>query len=107
MTPTIPPVADDEAMRIAATLTKAQIHVLRHSLGVADKKRAPKTFYRSHFVTGEGSDDHPDCMALHELGLMTRQKARVIFGGMDCFNVTGRGEAVCRAALQNGGTGDE
>lgn len=80
-------------------LTDAQLHILKHSLGVADAKRAPATFYRSHFVTGGDSVDYPVCMELVALGLMQRRGAVPLYGGDDLFNVTGRGEAVVRASF--------
>src|SRR6478609_3022343 len=43
-----------------------QLHILQHSLGLDEHGRG--TMYRSHFVTGEGSKDHADCMALVEAG---------------------------------------
>lgn len=77
-------------------LTPEQLATLKHSLGVPSAKKAPSTFYRSHFVTGEGSSDHPICMSLVALGLMTRRPGNPLSGGDDIFNVTGRGEAVVR-----------
>lgn len=85
---------------IAKGLSAEEIGILRHALGVPESKRAPKTFYRDHFVTEEGSRYHPTCMSLVERGLMTRRANCKIFGGMDCFNVNGRGEAVIRTHLQ-------
>ena len=87
---------------VARALTDAERHCLLHALGAMECKRPPATFYRDHFVTDASSVDHVACMRLHELGLMTRRAAVQIFGGMDCFNVTGRGEAVARACLATG-----
>jgi hypothetical protein len=83
---------------IAAGLTKAQVHILRHSLGVPDPSQT--NMYRNHFVTGEGSLDHPDCMELVGKGLMTRRKGNAITGGDDAFFVTEAGKALVRDYLK-------
>ena len=88
-----------EIERIAAGLTKARMHILRHSLGVPDAGQT--NMYRNHFVTGEGSLDHPDCMALTEMGLMRRHKGGPLTGGDDAFTVTDKGKAIVRAHLAN------
>lgn len=68
-----------------------KLHILQHSLGLDQYGRG--TFYRNHFVTGEGSDDHADCMALVELGFMSVRKNHPLSGGSDCFWVTDDGRA--------------
>lgn len=73
-----------------------QLHILQHSLGLDEYGRG--TMYRSHFVTGEGSDDHADCMALVEAGYMGVRKNHPLAGGDDGFWVT---EAGKRAAVAN------
>ena len=73
-----------------------QLHILQHSLGLDEYGRG--TFYRNRFVTGEGSKDHADCMALVELGFMSRVANVIPFGGSDCFTVTDEGK---RAAVTN------
>ena len=83
---------------IAAGLTGAQKHILRHSLGVPDPGQT--NMYRNHFVTGEGSTDYPDCMALLGLGMMTRQNGNELTGGDDAFFVTEIGKAAVRKILQ-------
>ncbi|RVI16114.1 hypothetical protein CN200_16335 [Sinorhizobium meliloti] len=67
------------------------LHILQHSLGLDQYGRG--TFYRNHFVTGEGSKDHSDCMELVEAGFMTRRANIEIYGGMDFFCVTEAGKA--------------
>jgi hypothetical protein len=67
------------------------LHILQHSLGVDGFGQGHQ--YRNHFVTGEGSDDHPHCMALVERGLMTHRKANALTGGDDLFFVTDAGKA--------------
>lgn len=72
-------------------LADGQLHILQHSLGV-DRFGQGKQ-YRNHFVTGEGSLDHPDCMALVGMGYMTRRQGSALTGEMDVFFVTDAGKA--------------
>jgi len=72
-----------------------QLHILQHSLGVDQYGRGSQ--YRSHFVTGAESDDHADCMALFEAGLMRRRANVEMYGGMDAFFVTDEGRAFVAA----------
>jgi hypothetical protein len=69
--------------------TAEKLHILQHSLGVDQHGRGDQ--YRSHFVTGEGSDDHPICMALVAEGLMKCRRDVQTLGGMDLFHVTEEG----------------
>ncbi len=71
----------------------AQLHILQHSIGADQYGRIVRGGGRNHFVTGEGSDDHPHCMALVAAGLMTRRTGSAISGGMDIFHVTETGRA--------------
>ena len=73
-----------------------QLHILQHSLGLDEYGRG--TFYRNHFVTGEGSSDHADCVALVEAGYMGIRKSHPLAGGDDAFWVT---EAGKRAVLDH------
>jgi hypothetical protein len=52
--------------------------------------------YRNYFVTGEGTDDWPDCQALVLLGLMVRYDPRELTGNDYCFKVTDEGRAYVR-----------
>lgn len=88
---------DDVARIAGAGLTEARMHILRHSLGVPDPGQTD--MYRNHFVTGEGSIDYPDCMALTDMGLMQRRKGNELTGGDDVFIVTEAGKAVVRNHL--------
>ena len=68
------------------------LHILQHALGVDRYGRGDQ--YRSHFVTGVGSDDYADCLALVGNGLMTRRAGETLpFGGDDLFHVTDAGRA--------------
>ncbi|MDE3789599.1 hypothetical protein I7G86_02935 [Sinorhizobium meliloti] len=68
-----------------------QLHILQHSLGLDQYGRG--TFYRNHFVTGEGSKDHAFCMALVNAGFMTVRSGNALTGGDDVFRVTDAGKA--------------
>lgn len=76
-----------------------QLHVLQHSLGLDQYGRG--TMYRSHFVTGEGSVDHPICMQLVALGFKSRRATVEMYGGSDLFHVTETGK---KAAVANSPT---
>lgn len=78
----------------AGDLPEAELHILRHALGVGERGR--ERSYRNHFVTGEGGADHRHCMALVARGFMVRRAGNEITGGSDLFNVTQAG----RAAVQ-------
>ena len=67
------------------------LHILQHSLGVDRHGQGER--YRNHFVTGEGSVDYPDCMALVGAGLMERRGYSALAGGDWCFTVTEAGAA--------------
>lgn len=70
-------------------MTPSQHHILRHALGL-DRQA---TAYRNSFVTGPGSVDHPDCLALVAMGHMTRRDGSTLaFGGDDLFHVTEQGK---------------
>jgi len=75
-------------------MTPKQLHILQHSLGLDDCGRGRD--YRNHFVTGEGSTDYPDCLALCELGLMKNHGGSELTGNMDCFSVTDAGRKAVR-----------
>ena len=69
----------------------AILHVIQHSLGCDQFGRG--TMYRNHFVTGEGSVDHPICMEAVERGLMERRRKKYEpYGGADVFAVTPEGK---------------
>lgn len=73
------------------SLNAAQLHILQHSIGADKYGRRGRYSDRNHFVTGEGSDDHPSCMKLVADGLMTRTPGNAITGGDDLFRVTKAG----------------
>ncbi|MCC4600267.1 hypothetical protein [Xanthomonas melonis] len=79
-------------------LTQKELDVLRHSLGTGEDGRNPS--YRNHFVTGEGSTDHPTCMQLVDLGLMQHRSGNALSGGDDIFIVTAAGLAAEAARVE-------
>jgi len=76
---------------ITKLLPDAELHILRHALGVGESGR--ERSYRNHFVTGEGGADHRNCMALVERGFMVQRAGNAITGGDDLFTVTDAGRA--------------
>ncbi|KWV17183.1 hypothetical protein ATB53_00450 [Xanthomonas translucens] len=70
--------------------------MLRHALGTSDNGK--RQSYRNHFVTGEGSTDHPLCMQLVAMGFMARRNGNELTGGDDLFTVTDAGRAAARPA---------
>lgn len=74
----------------------ALLDILRHALGTGDDGTRPP--FRNHFVTGEGSTDHPLCLALVERGLMKRRTGNAISGGDDIFSVTANGRLAAAPA---------
>ncbi|ESZ63495.1 hypothetical protein NL532_32000 [Mesorhizobium sp. C120A] len=77
-------------------MTPQHLHILQHALGLDQYGRGE--MYRDHFVTGEGSVDHPACVELTALGFMTRRADVQMFGGADLFRVTDSGR---QAAIAN------
>ncbi len=75
-------------------LPEAELHILRHALGVGDG--GLDRSYRNHFVMGEGGADHKHCMALVARGFMVQRAGNAITGGDDLFTVNEAG----RAAVQ-------
>jgi len=71
-------------------LRRAKLHILQHSLGVDRYGRGER--YRNHFVTGEGSLDYENCIALVSDGLMSRRSGSPLTGGDDLFTVTDAGK---------------
>ena len=74
-------------------LTAGQLDILRHSLGI---RKGRAKVERNHFVTGEGSTDHPICMSLVEAGLMIRRRGSPLSGGDDIFIVTEAGQEAAK-----------
>ena len=66
-----------------------RLHVLQHSLGLDDYGQGAG--HRNYFVTSEGTDDWPVCVAAVADGLMTQTKGDAITGGGDVFRVTPAG----------------
>lgn len=66
-----------------------KLHILQHSLGL--DRYGSGNQYRSHFITGEGSDDFEDCRALVADGLMAERTGGDLSGGNSIFLVTPKG----------------
>lgn len=72
----------------STTVTPEQMHILHHSLGITSKRSKS---YRNHFVTGPGSKDYDNCVALVSMGYMTQRSGTPLTGGNDLFQVTDAG----------------
>jgi hypothetical protein len=82
---------DQEITEEENNMSEAQLHILQHSIGADEYGHIVRGGGRNYFVTGEGSDDYPHCMALVSAGLMTRRAGSAISGGDDIFHVTEAG----------------
>ena len=74
-------------------LTAEQLDILRHTIGL---RQGRTKVDRNHFVTGEGSTDHPICMSLVEAGLMMRIRGGPLSGGDDIFRATEAGKEAAK-----------
>lgn len=74
-------------------MTNQQKELARHALGLPNSQR---TSYRNHFVTGDGSDDYADWMAMVQAGEARRRNGNALTGGDDLFLLTTQG---AKAAL--------
>jgi len=72
-------------------VNQQHLHILQHALGL--DAHGQGTSYRNYFVTGAGSTDYPDCVALVGMGLMRQTIGNSITGGDDVFRVTDAGRA--------------
>lgn len=68
-----------------------RLHILQHSLGLDRYGRGAG--HRNYFVTSEGTEDYPACIAAVADGLMTQTPGNAITGGYDVFRVTPAGMA--------------
>lgn len=71
------------------TLTPAQLHILRHSLGLDDNGHGNQ--YRNHYAIGPECDDFQELIQLCEMGLMHDLGRQSMWGGMHAFCVTPKG----------------
>lgn len=78
---------------MSAPMTKRQIDLARHALGLPNKDRRS---YRNAFVAGLNHDDYDDWYAMVRNGYaVKRDGAALPFGGDDVFHMTRAGaEAV-------------
>lgn len=73
-------------------LSKEELHILRHSLGLDDTGRGKQ--YRNSYVLGPECPDFAKLKDLESRGLMSDLGPRSIFGGMHGFTVTPAGRAI-------------
>ncbi|MER9056481.1 hypothetical protein [Mesorhizobium sp. M0910] len=69
-------------------MTPVQRDLARHAIGLDGRH---KQSFRNHFVTGEGSADHPHWLAMVESGHATRRRCSILTGGDDLFRLTRAG----------------
>ena len=82
---------------MALALTKTQVELARHALGLPNNR---KKSFRNRFVAGANSTNYPEWMAMVAMGAAKRVDAsRLPFGGDDMFYLTMSG---ARAALVRG-----
>lgn len=70
-------------------LSREELHLLRHSLGLDDTGRGKQ--YRNYFVTGPGGADFAKLKELEARGMVTDHGPRELTGGMHTFCVTPAG----------------
>lgn len=73
-----------------SAITREQLQILQHSLGVDQHGRGPQ--YRNYYVASEGRHSWAELLELTAAGLMTRHPGSVLTGGADCFLVTDDGK---------------
>ena len=66
-----------------------KLQILQHCLGLDQYGEGRQ--YRNYFVTGPGSADYDDCLALVSDGLMTERAGNELSGGYPVFCVTPKG----------------
>jgi hypothetical protein len=71
-------------------MTKEQLHILQHSLGVDQYGQG--SLYRNHYVGGAD-----ECRPLVAMGYMIEMKPRCISGGEVWFMVTNEGKTAMRS----------
>jgi hypothetical protein len=77
---------------IMTELTRQELHILRHSLGLDDTGRGSQ--YRNSYVLGPDCPSFATLKYLEARGLMTDHGPRAVFGGMHGFTVTPAGRAI-------------
>lgn len=73
-------------------MTKEQIELGRHALGLPNRKH---TTYRNHFVTGPGSNDYSEWMAMVAQGDAMHGAGSALTGGDDVFWLTKQAARLC------------
>ena len=80
------------------TLTKEQLHILQHALGLDGHGQG--SWHRNHFVSGPECDNWGDLCKLVDMGHVVRHDPRELFGGSCCFVVTEGGKQCVRDLSQ-------
>ncbi len=79
-------------------MSPAQLHILRHSLGLDDRGHGRQ--YRNHYCAGPGHHGFDDCRKLVADGLMTERPPSQLTGGDHLFMVTDKGKAAVLEAKE-------
>lgn len=74
-------------------MTPTQIDMARHALGLPNRN---KLSYRNYYVTGPGSTDHDEWLAMVAAGYAERRDGSPLTGGADLFFLTRVGAAKAR-----------
>ena len=69
-------------------LTKGQIEVIKHTVGLDRTPKQPKGFYRNRFSAGVNHFEYPILKSLVDLGLMEHSEPQEMFGGDMMFYLT-------------------
>lgn len=79
----------DALAALRAPMTKRQVDLARHALGLPNTNRRS---YRNRFVAGLGHPDYDDWYAMSRLGYAVRRDGdKLPFGGNDLFHLTREG----------------
>ena len=79
-------------MSYSAKLTKAHMHILRHTLGINDHG----TGYRNHFCAGEDHPEWDDLLFLEKEGWMRRVASPPDLEQQAIFYATNEGKELCK-----------
>ena len=77
-------------------MSKEQLEILRHTLGIRKPSDRP---YRNYYVTGPGSTDYEHCEALVAAGLMVKtSNGNSLTCGDPCYSATYEGRIAATKA---------
>lgn len=72
-------------------LTKEQIDIIKHTVGLDRTPKQPKGFYRNRFSASVNHFEYPILKSLVDLGLMEHSAPQESFGGDMMFYLTVEG----------------